>query len=367
MEYVIPIQNLYFIFCYAWRRLEESKIVDVGGVTSPELVDLFAKVMIGGIKHLIRRGIDRGYIPITEELSTVRGRIHVYESIKPAIHKRPRLVCEFEELSHDVLHNQILKATILRLIGSRGIDNENAHQLRILLKSFGAVSAPRLSKRDFRQVQIHRNNAFYSFLISLCELIFDTTLPERDGEKYRFTDIIRDEEKMPLVFQEFVRNFFAIEFDFKVTPLTLRWDAISDEDEDLKMLPTMTTDIHLEKGDKRIIIDTKYYKDSLQEYHGKHSIHSGHLYQLFSYLKNAEARHHSYLNAEGILLYPAIGEKLSVKVKIQGHPVHVRSINLDQPWQMIKSDLLEISSLNKIIRIGRLWPERNRNADPESN
>jgi 5-methylcytosine-specific restriction enzyme subunit McrC len=81
-------------------------------------VDLFAKVMIGGIKHLIRRGIDRGYIPITEELSTVRGRIHVYESIKPAIHKRPRLVCTFDDLSHDVLHNQILKATILRLIVS---------------------------------------------------------------------------------------------------------------------------------------------------------------------------------------------------------------------------------------------------------
>jgi 5-methylcytosine-specific restriction enzyme subunit McrC len=200
----------------------------------------------------------------------------------------------------------------------------------------------RLSKRDFRQVQIHRNNAFYSFLISLCELIHDSTLPDPHSDTYRFTDIIRDEKKMPLVFQDFVRNFFAIESDFKVTPLSLRWDATADREEDLSLLPTMTTDIHLEKGERRIIIDTKYYKESLQEHHGKRSIHSGHLYQLFSYLKNAEARHNTYLDAEGILLYPAIGEKLSVNVTIQGHPVHVRSINLDQPWQTIKGDLLQV-------------------------
>jgi 5-methylcytosine-specific restriction enzyme subunit McrC len=183
MENPIPIQNLYFIFCYAWRRLEESKIVDVEEVSSPELVDLFAKVLIGGMRHLIRRGIDRGYIPVTEDLSTIRGRIYISESMKQSVSRTPRLVCEYDELSHDILINQILKATILRLIETVGIDDANAHQLRMLLKSFRAVRATRLSKHAFRQVQVHRNNAFYSFLISICELIYDATLPEgRGGE-----------------------------------------------------------------------------------------------------------------------------------------------------------------------------------------
>jgi 5-methylcytosine-specific restriction enzyme subunit McrC len=247
MDYPIPIQNLYFIFCYAWKRLEESKIIDVGEVDSPELADLFAKVLIGGIEHLIRRGIDRGYIPATEALSTLRGRIDVYESMKHSVRRSQRLVCEYDELSHNVLHNQILKATVIKLIETAGIDKENARQLLALLRSFGAVAAPRLSKHSFRQVQIHRNNAFYSLLISVCELIYDVTLPEKEGKGYRFSDIIRDEKKMRLVFQEFVRNFFAIEADFNVTPLSLRWDATADTEEDLKMLPTMTTDIHLER------------------------------------------------------------------------------------------------------------------------
>jgi 5-methylcytosine-specific restriction enzyme subunit McrC len=342
MERLIPIQNLYFIFCYAWKRLEESKIVDVGEVKSPELADLFAKVLVGGLKHIIRRGIDRGYIPITEDLSVLRGRVRVYESMQQFVRRSPRLVCEYDELSHDVPTNKILKATIRRLINTAGLEKDNAHQLRLLLKSFGEVTELRLSKHTFRQVQIHRNNAFYSFLLSICELIYDSTLPEDNGESYHFSDIIRDEIKMRLVFQDFVRNFFAIESDFTVAPLSLRWDAISDNEEDLKLLPTMTTDIHLEKADRHIIIDTKYYKESLQEHFGKQSIHSEHLYQLFSYLKNAEPRGREYLNAEGILLYPAIGEKLSIKAEIQGHPVRVCSINLDQPWQMIRTDLLEI-------------------------
>ena len=35
MERLIPIKNLWFIFLYAWRRLEEGKVIDVGEVDSP--------------------------------------------------------------------------------------------------------------------------------------------------------------------------------------------------------------------------------------------------------------------------------------------------------------------------------------------
>ena len=42
----IPIQNIYYLLCYAWNRLEERDIVDVSGIDSTNLVDLFlTKVM----------------------------------------------------------------------------------------------------------------------------------------------------------------------------------------------------------------------------------------------------------------------------------------------------------------------------------
>jgi 5-methylcytosine-specific restriction enzyme subunit McrC len=126
----------------------------------------------------------------------------------------------------------------------------------------------------------------------------------------------------------------------------MRWDAASDT-EQLKMLAVMRTYIHLQYKDQRTIIDTKYYVEALQEHHGKSSIRSENLYQLFSYSKNAEAIGPEYRNAEGVLLYPAVGEKLSFRAEMQGHQVRVFTINLDQPWQLIRSDFLSLVYQNR--------------------
>ena len=261
------------------------------------------------------------------------------------LRRAPRLLCEFDELRHDILTNRILKATTSRLVKVVGIDKELAHELRILSRVWNEVSEQQLSKNMFRQVQIYCNNAFYNFLISICELIYHSTLPERGGDRYRFSDILRDEQKMARIFEDFVRNFFRLEQTrYRVTPLQMRWDAVSGKDQ-LQMLPLMRTDIHLENEDRRIIIDTKYYSENLQHHHGKSSLRSENLYQIFSYLKNSEALGGAYRYAEEILLYPAVDDRIAFGADIQGHHVRVCTVNLDQPWQKIRSDLLAVIGL----------------------
>ena len=48
----IPIQNIYFLLCYAWDKLEERDLVDVDPVGITGLVDLFSRVLITGTNHL---------------------------------------------------------------------------------------------------------------------------------------------------------------------------------------------------------------------------------------------------------------------------------------------------------------------------
>ena len=175
---------------------------------------------------------------------------------------------------------------------------------------------------------------------------------------------------MPLVFQDFVRNFYSIEQnDYEVTPLKMRWDAKTQNDDELRLLPTMTTDVHLKNDKRRIIIDTKYYKEALQEHYGKRSVNSENLYQLFSYVKNSEALSSAYANSEGILLYPAVGEKIDFRAIFQGHSIRVVTINLDQPWHKIRTDLLSFlqsgqpkNKTNGLQRTQRRNP-RQRRAD----
>jgi 5-methylcytosine-specific restriction enzyme subunit McrC len=159
-----------------------------------------------------------------------------------------------------------------------GIDPSNARVLGTLAKVFGEVSDLRITKQHFHQVQLYRHNAYYGFLLNICELVHEVALPDDRNGGYRFLDILRDERKMALVFQAFVKNFLRIEQSkYEVRPLQLEWDAEGDDDH-TKLLPRMTTDIHLVGADERIIIDTKYYRDALQENYGKRSLHSENLY-----------------------------------------------------------------------------------------
>ena len=67
---------------------------------------------------------------------------------------------------------------------------------------------------------------------------------------------------------------------------------------------------------------------------------SGHLYQLFTYLMNAEA---SFGHAEGILLYPADGIAREYEETLRGHRVRIMTIDLARPWPDIRTALLAIT------------------------
>lgn len=336
---VIPIENIYYLFCYAWNRFEEARSIPIGGTPSPDLPNLLARVLLNGTRALLRRGLDRDYQPYDEEIATVWGRIELGTTLRLQARNVRRLHCEFDELSHDLLHNQILKASLRRLARAPTIDRDLAHELQALARRMPQISDMWLERSAFARVQLHRNNAYYGLLMKVSELAFDCLLPEPGGDGFRFQDVLRDERKMALVFEEFVRNFYRSEqAAFTVEPLTIAWDAVRVAGT-AGRLPSMRVDVFLRSQERRVIIDTKYYANVLQSYHGTESFHSGNLYQLFSYLKNAAGRDSQFLRAEGILLYPSSGSELDEEFEIQGHNVRVSTINLAQPWPSIGNRL----------------------------
>lgn len=90
-------------------------------------------------------------------------------------------------------------------------------------------------------------------------------------------------------------------------------------------------------------MDTKYYKDALKEYHGKKRISSDNLYQMYAYMKNLAANDSSYENCDGILLYPTVDESFKGTMwELDGHKLYAKMINLNQDWDKIHSDLLNV-------------------------
>jgi len=93
--------------------------------------------------------------------------------------------------------------------------------------------------------------------------------------------------------------------------------------------------------DRSIILDCKFYKEAMSGWHGGEKLHAGNLYQIYSYLRNAEHRE-GWEDSEGVLLYPAVRASFDHRFEIEGHRVRVLSVDLDRPWTEIHERLLEV-------------------------
>jgi len=343
----IPIQNIYYLLCYAWDKLDESNIVDVKAISTTELIDLFAKILINCTAHLLKRGLDRYYIENEYIINGIKGKLNISASVKQNTLPSNKTICLYDEFDYDILHNQILKTTISKLLRAKNLDNELKDELHRLFIKMPPISEIQIRNSNFKQIRLHRNNYNYDFVLKVCQIINENLLIDESSGKYKFKNFLQEEKAMARLFESFVRNFYKIEqLEFMVKRENIKWKLVPERETDLLMLPTMPTDISLISSSRKIIIDTKYYKEAFKARYSQsqYKINSNHLYQLFSYLINQESNLETTKTCEGILLYPAVGNEFRFSYTYENHRIRVLSINLDQEWFNIKKDLLEIIS-----------------------
>ena len=338
----IPIQNIYYMLCYAWNVLKYQDIVEVDSLYSNKIMDLFALILENGVSYLIRRGLYRQYITFVEEENIIRGKININKSFKRNLWIKRKMFCEYDELNHNILHNRIIKTTINYLLLYEDLDTGLKNDLKKVHKYFEAIDTIKLNKRIFREVQIHRNNRYYSFILDICELIFNNLLVDEKSGTVKFKDFIRDERQMRYLFENFVRNFYKKELaNVRIYRENIKWDV--KDGAGMEYLPIMQTDISLEIKDKKLIIDTKYKISAFSYNYNAKKLHSENLYQLFSYIKNIQGKGGIDEKCIGILLYPRTGEDLDLEYLIQGQIIRIKTINLGLEWRQIHKRLTEIA------------------------
>lgn len=338
----IPIQNIYYLLCYAWDKLEESEIINVNEIDSTELIDLFAKVLSKSCYRLLKQGLDRYYVEHEDVIIGIRGKFNFSATVKQNTLPHNKTICIYDNFDYNILHNQILKTTIGKLIRTKNLNSSIKDELHYIYLKLPPISEIVIRKSSFNQIRLHRNNNHYDFTLKVCQIVNENLFIDESEGKYKFKDFTRDEKAMARLFEAFVKNFYKIETDFSVWSESISWQFESDNEEDLEMLPTMLTDVTLQNKRKKIIIDTKYYKEAFHTRFDKPKIDSSNLYQLFSYLKNQETDSELTLNCEGVLLYPSIQNDFVHSFKYENHKIRIMSINLNQDWQNIRNDLLKI-------------------------
>lgn len=95
------------------------------------------------------------------------------------------------------------------------------------------------------------------------------------------------------------------------------------------MLPIMQSDIILKRREKTLVIDAKYYSKTTQSQYNTRTIHSGNLYQIFTYVKNFDTNHSG--NVSGLLLYAKTDEVIlpDNDYSMDGNVISVKTLYLN--------------------------------------
>ena len=149
-----------------------------------------------------------------------------------------------------------------------------------------------------------------------------------------------DEQRMHRLYEKFILEYYRREYpQISANASQIPWKL---DDGMSAMLPVMQSDIMLTHGEKTLIIDAKYYSHTTQIQYDKHTLHSGNMYQIFTYVKNKEAeladKPHE---VSGMLLYARTDEEVypENEYRMSGNRIEVRTLNLDRDFSQIKKQL----------------------------
>ena len=338
---MIRIQNIYYMLAYAFQILSEQGYRNLAAEEFENTAELCAAILAKGIGSQVKRGLGKEYHPNTEALSSLRGKINVSESLKTQAFLRKQIVCSYDEFSVNSHMNRIIKSTLLLLLRS-DITKTRKKELRKLMVFFDDVDTVDLYSVDWN-MQYNRSNQTYRMLISVCYLLVKGLLQTQADGSTKMMDFL-DEQRMCRLYEKFILEYYRKEFpQIRANASQIPWQL---DDDSREMLPVMQTDIMLTCGDRTLIIDAKYYEHSTQIQYGKHTLHSGNLYQIFTYVKNkevelAEKPH----EVSGLLLYARTDEDIypENEYRMSGNRIAVRTLNLDVDFSEIRVQLDEIA------------------------
>ena len=147
-----------------------------------------------------------------------------------------------------------------------------------------------------------------------------------------------DDQKMAKLFENFVKEYYRKHFpELEAVSAHIDWNT----NDDFILLPDMKTDVTLKYKDRVLIIDTKYYSNSLQKnkLFDTQKIRNNNMYQIFTYVKNFDKDKPG--KVEGMILYAKTNETIAPDQvnNIGGNKFTITTLDLNDDFENIMNKL----------------------------
>lgn len=340
----IFIKNIYYMLAYAFQVLRQKKYENIASEEFHGVQDLFASILAKGIAQQLKQGLHREYVTNHENLLAMRGKIDVHGTIKNQIQRKKILACEYDELSVNNIFNRILKTTVMILIKATSVKPECKADLKRVILFFDEVETVEPVMIRWDMLRFQRNNKNYEMLINICYFVLDGLIQTTGKGDYRM--ITFSDDHMAKLYEKFVLEYYKRHHSYlsEVRAAQVKWNLDADTEESMiRFLPVMQTDIFLRLKEQILIIDTKYYGKTMQVQYDKATLHSGNMYQIFTYVKNQDTAGSG--NVSGLLLYAKTEEAVTPNCSFMmgGNKISVKTLDLNTEFKLIAAQLDRIA------------------------
>lgn len=344
----IPVGNLWLLMLYASDLFKIKGRGMVEREDAPDdLPDLVAEVLAHAVEERQRRRLNHSYRTRAAVLNRVRGRIDMLKTERRQLLARGLVACTFDELTVDTPRNRFVRAALEK--AARIVrDADLAHRCRSLAHQMAAmgVSSPAPGLREISTERFGHYDANDRHMVAAAKLLFEMAIP---AEKSGFNVLpLPNREKRWVwnLFERAVYGFCEVALSpkgWRTERNTLKWQTSGETSGINSILPNMQTDITLNERNtgRRIIIDTKF-TDALAQGQYRETLKSGHIYQIYAYLRSQEGLSAAADKAEGLLLYPSTGENVYESAVIQNHCIRFMTVDLTRPAEEIRAQLMKV-------------------------
>lgn len=338
----IFIKNIYYMLSYAFTILKQEDYKDVAAEEFENIHNLFAAILAKGIGRQLKQGLYREYLNHKENMTAVHGKIDMPGTIRNQLVRKRVLTCEYDNLSENNVLNQIIKTTVTILLRHGQVEQKYKNDLKREMLFFANVEVIVPGTIRWMDIRFHRHNSTYRMLIRLCQFVLEGMLLTTENGVYKLASFI-DQQQMNRLYEKFILAYYAQECPrVKATASQISWIV---DDGIRTMLPLMQSDIMLTRGNEVLIIDAKYYAHTTQTRYDIHTLHSGNLYQIFTYVKNKDMEYREEPHkVSGMLLYAATDEVVQPNNSYQmsGNKISVQTLDLNKNFSEIEAQLKQI-------------------------
>ncbi len=338
----VVVRNIYYMLAYAYRALSISEYSRIETESFENVDDLLAAILAAGLSAQRRRGFERNYLELEEDVAGAKGRILPNGTAQHQARRSLKTHCAYDEFSEDTYKNRILKTTALAMLRCDDVRQGVKADLKRSLLLMRDIEVLDTRNIDWSRISYHRNNRSYQLLIGVCYLVLHHLLPTQDEGKTNFASFI-DAQELHALYEQFVLRYYEkhhpeLQVGAKIINRKISANAPS-------FIPNLCTDITLSNKNRTLIIDTKCYGKILKTYHDKEMLSPANLNQIYSYTSHEQYKNPKHV--EGMLLY-ALTDRDNVEDTSwveAGVPLHFRTLDLSLPFSGIVEQLESIAQI----------------------